>query len=166
MPLLVAGLWPRARYALTAAFCLLVLLPVAVVSPLPNDGVDRLPLQQLAGADAVVIDNVGVGELPRFLWSVPADAPVFAGTQEQLLADRGAWSGARLGQRAYYVSILRTGGVAWRRNRILATLRKTHRVTQVATNGMAEIYEITPRTTPKKQRKRTERDGAVRTVPH
>ena len=145
LPLLFFGIWPRLRYALTAAFCLLVLVPATIATPLLYGGTDRLPLQQLAGADAVIIDNVGVGELPRFLWSVPADAPVFAGTQEQFLADRDAWRNAALGERAYYVSILRAGGVPWRRNRILANLRKTHEVTPVGTNGMAEIYAITPK---------------------
>jgi hypothetical protein len=145
MPLLVFGLWPRARCALTAALCLLVLLPAAVASPLLNHSADRLPLHQLTDADAVLIDHLGVGELPRFLWSVPGDAPVYAGTQEQLLSDRDAWTTADLGERAYYVSILRTGGVAWRRNRILAALSKRHDVRLVASNGMAGIYEITPR---------------------
>jgi hypothetical protein len=145
LPLLLFGLWPRARYILTAAFCLLVLLPATVAAPLLNDSADRLPIGRLADADSVLIDNVGVGELPRFLWDVPGGAQVFAGTQEQFLADKTAWSGTLLGSRAYYVSILRTGGVAWRRNRILANLRKNHDVTPLAGNGMAEIYAITPK---------------------
>jgi hypothetical protein len=145
MPLLVFGLWPRARYALTAALCLLVLLPATVAAPLLYGGADRLPLQRLADADAVLVDNVGVGELPRFLWFVPGDAGVFAGTQEQFLADKPAWAEAALGEKAYYVSILRVGGLRWRRNRILNNLRKTHDVELVAGNGRAEIYAITPK---------------------
>jgi hypothetical protein len=145
LPLLLFGLWPRARYPLTAAFCLLVLLPSTIAAPLLYDSADRLPIGRLADADAVLIDNVGVGELPRFLWDVPGGAQVFAGTQEQLLADKEAWRDSALGSRAYYVSILRTGGVAWRRNRILANLRKKHDVALVGTNGMVEIYSITPK---------------------
>jgi hypothetical protein len=145
LPLLVFGIWPRLRYALTAAFCLLVLIPATIAAPLLASGADRLPLAQLSQADAVLIDNVGVGELPRFLWSVPAGAPVFAGTQEQLLANREAWSDTALGDKAYYVSILRVGGLRWRRNRILAALQRTHEVTLVGTNGMAEIYTVTPK---------------------
>jgi hypothetical protein len=145
VPLLVFGLWPRARYALTAALCLLVLLPTTLAAPLLYGGADRLPLQRLADADAVLVDNVGVGELPRFLWFVPGDAEVFAGTQEQFLADKPVWAEASLGEKAYYVSILRKGGVGWRRKRILHNLRKTHDVELVATNGMAEIYAITPK---------------------
>jgi hypothetical protein len=145
LPLLLFGLWPRARYALTAAFCVLALLPVTITAPLLHDSADRLPIGRLADADSVLIDNVGVGELPRFLWDVPAGAQVFAGTQEQLLAGKSAWNDVPLGGRAYYVSILRKGGVAWRRNRILANLRKEHDVTPLAVNGMAEIYAITPK---------------------
>lgn len=148
LPLLVFGLWPRARYALTAALCLLVLLPATVASPLLNGSGDRLPLRQLAGADAVLVDNVGAGELPRFLWYVPADAPVFAGTQDRLLADESAWASADLGETAYYVSILRTGGVPQRRDSILAALQKEHVVTLLASNGMVEIYAVTPRAAP------------------
>ncbi|HTX70811.1 MAG TPA: glycosyltransferase family 39 protein [Thermoleophilia bacterium] len=145
LPLLLFGLWPRARYALTAGLCLLVLLPATIAAPLLVGSADRLPLGRLADAHAVLIDNVGVGELPRFLWSVPPGARVFAGTQEQLLADKTAWTTAPLGDRAYYVSILRSGGVVWRRNRILANLRKTHDVTLLGTNGMAEVYAVTPK---------------------
>ncbi len=145
-PLLFFGIWPRLRYALTAAFCLLVLVPATIVTPLLYGGADRLPLGRLAGADAVIMDHVGVGELPRFLWSVPADTPVFAGTQEELLADKDAWRNAELGDEAYYVSILRTGGLRRRRNRILADLRRTHAVTRVGTNGLVDIYAITPKT--------------------
>ena len=147
LPLLFFGIWPRARNVLTAAFCLLVLVPATIATPLLYGGTDRLPLGRLADADAVIIDNVGVGELPRFLWSVPAGAQVFAGTQEQLLADKDAWRNATLGDKAYYVTILRSGGLRWRRNHILANLRRTHEVTLVGTNGMAEVYAITPKAT-------------------
>ena len=34
LPLLVFGIWPRLRYALTAAFCLLVLIPATIAAPL------------------------------------------------------------------------------------------------------------------------------------
>ena len=148
LPLLFFGIWPRIRYALTAAFCLLVLVPATIATPLLYGSADRLPLKQLADADAVLVDNVGVGELPRFLWFVPGDTPVYAGTQEQFLADKDPWRNAQLGDKAYYVSILRKGGLRWRRNRILAQLRKTHEVTLVGTNGMVEVYAVTPQTTP------------------
>ena len=147
LPLVFFGIWPRLRYALTAAFCLLVLVPATVATPLLYGGADRLPIGQLAGAGAVIIDNVGAGELPRFLWSVPAGAPVLAGTQGEILANKGALRDATLGDRAYYVSILRSGGVRWRRNRIMAILRRTHEVTMVGTNGMVQIYAITPKAT-------------------
>jgi hypothetical protein len=148
VPLLAFGLWPRARYALTAALCLLVLLPATIAAPLLYGGEDRLPLDRLAEADTVLVDNVGAGVLPRFLWYVPGTARVFAGTQEQFLADKPVWAEARLGEQAYYVGILRDGGLVWRRNRILNNLRKTHFVELVGSNGLAEVYEITPKVVP------------------
>ena len=117
LPLLFFGIWPRLRYALTAAFCVLVLVPVTIAAPLAHSGADRMPIERLADADAVIIDHVGIGELPRFLWSVPADTPVFAGTQEELLANPDAWRDAALGDKAYYVSIQRNGGLRRRRDR-------------------------------------------------
>ena len=78
---------------------------------------------------------------------MPADTPVFAGTQEELLANPDAWRDAALGDKAYYVSIQRNGGLRKRRNVILADLRRTHDVVRVGTNGFADIYEITPKTT-------------------
>ena len=145
LPLLVFGIWPRLRYALTAAFCLLVLIPATIAAPLLSSGGDRLPLGRLSQADAVLIDNVGAGELPRFLWPVPAGVPVFAGTQEELLAREAAWRDVKLGDLAYYVSILRSGGDVSHRRRILAGLRAQHDVTLVGTNGVVEIYAVTPK---------------------
>ena len=60
---------------------------------------------------------------------------------------KDAWRNATLGDKAYYVTILRNGGLRWRRNHILANLRRTHEVTLVGTNGMAEVYAITPKAT-------------------
>jgi len=148
LPLLFFGMWPRLRTGLTVAFCLLVLVPGTVAAPLIHDTSDRLPIRRLADADAVLIDNVDVGVLPRFLWFVPAGTPVFAGTQEQFIENKREWRGETLGEKAYYVSILRQGGVRWRRNRILTNLRKTARVRLIGENGMTEIYEITPKTKP------------------
>jgi hypothetical protein len=144
LPLLFFGLWPRARYALTAAFCLLV-LPAAVIAPLSNSSGGRLQMGRLTGADAVLIDNVGVGELPRFLWSVPAHAQVFAGTQKQLLASPQAWSDLPSGGAAYYVSIIRSGNIPQQQASILAALPRTHDVNLVSRNGPVDIFAIAPK---------------------
>jgi hypothetical protein len=148
VPLLFFGIWPRLHIALTAAFCLLVLVPATIAAPLIGSSGDRLPLTQLRGADAVLIDNVGVGILPRFLWFVPGDTPVFAGTQDDLLEHKTEWNGGGLGETAYYVSVLRDGGRRYRRNRILNNLRKTADVRMIGSNGVIEIYEITPKPAP------------------
>lgn len=145
VPLLFFGIWPRMRYALTAALCLLVLVPVTIAAPVLFEGAQRLDIRQLADADAVIIDNVGVGELPRFLWFVPGQTPVFVGTQKELLADQDAWQ--TRAEHAFYVSIIRSGGRRQRRDRILATLRRTHDVTPRGTNGFVTIYALTPKTT-------------------
>ncbi len=148
MPLLFFGIWPRLRTVLTTGFCLLVLLPATIATPLIAHNSDRMPIRQLANADAVLIDSVGVGVLPRFLWFVPGDTPVFAGTQEELLAQKMEWRSGALGQKAYYVSVLRAGAVRWRRNRILANLSKTNDVRKISGIGLSEIYEITPKAAP------------------
>jgi hypothetical protein len=145
LPLLFFGMWPRLRYALTAAFCLVVLVPATLAAPLLYGGAEHMPLGMLAHADAVIVDNAGIGQLPRFLWSAPDDARVFVATQEALLLHKEPWRDADLGETAYYVSILRNGGVRWRRNRILAHLRRTHDVLLMGGNGMAEVYRVTPK---------------------
>jgi uncharacterized membrane protein len=150
LPLLLFGLWPRGRCALTAAFCLLVLLPATLASPLPVSSSDRLRMGELDRAGAVLIDDVGVGELPRFLWGVPGAAQVFADTQEGLLADPRAWKdlAARdAGGTAYYVSIVRGGNLPRQRDDIVAALRRTHDVRIVSRKGPATIYAVTPKAT-------------------
>ena len=94
LPLLLFGLWPRATLRAHRG-----LLPAGAgagdhrrAAALRGRGPPAA--RRLADADAVLVDNVGVGELPRFLWFVPGDAPVFAGTQEQFLADKPVWADA------------------------------------------------------------------------
>ena len=147
LPLLLFGLWPRRAMRSprpSACWC-------SSRRPSPRRCCTAAPTGcrcgRLADADAVLVDNVGVGELPRFLWSVPADAPVFAGTQEAAPRRQGRLDATRdLGDKAYYVSILRTGGVALAPQphpRQPAQARTRSR--RWPTNGMAEIYAITPK---------------------
>jgi uncharacterized membrane protein len=143
VPLMVFGCWPRARYWLTAALCALVLVPATVAAPLLSEPADRLPLQQLSSAGAVLIDDTGVAQLARFLWSVPADAQVFADTQRGLVSDPAAWSDWPSGTDGYYVSSLRPGASVRHREEILAQLRLRHEVTLVADNGVIAVYAVT-----------------------
>jgi hypothetical protein len=147
VPLLVFGIWPRLRLALTAALCLLVLVPVTLAAPLGDDSGDHLPIGRLAEADAVIVDGVGVGRLPRFLWQVPGDTPVFVGDEQELLADAVPRLAGGPGNRAYYVNLIDpedpAGGVL--RERILDALRESTEVRLLDGSGSARIYEITPK---------------------
>ena len=144
LPLLLCAPWPRLRPALTAAFCLLLLLPVTVLAPLPYGHADRMPIGRLDSASAILVDNVGVGQLPRFLWSVPGGTPVYVGTQTQLLAQPQNWIG-KLGGRAYYVGFIGNGDTHAGRKRILALLGGRYAVDRVARSKLADLYLIMPR---------------------
>ncbi len=103
LPLAVFGLWPRLRLSLTAAFC--ALLAVMSIVALPVGAGDPLHIGRLAGADAVIVDGVGVGRLPRFLWSVPADTPVFVGDTDQILRSALSPDGLRPNEEVYFVDL-------------------------------------------------------------
>ncbi len=140
VPLLVFGLAPRWRLWLTGIFCAAVLLPAALVGPLLYQGVPPMPINRLANATAVVTDAPGAGELPRYLWYVPSDTPVFAGTQAQVAAalERPA---ASPGSRLYYVSVVGAGN-SWRgRRAVLARMARLGPYRRVARLLVAAIYE-------------------------
>ena len=151
IPLLVFGIWPRLRAPLTAGFCLLVLLPITIVTPLIGNTADHLPIRDLADADAVIVDGVGAGRLPRFLWPVPADTPVFVGDAEEILDSATTIADTALppGSKAYYVSLgaQADAEAVARRDRVLTKLRETADVRLAGSSDTAEIYEITPRGT-------------------
>jgi hypothetical protein len=144
VPLLACGLWPRWRPLLVAAFCLLVLLPTTFVTPLLSDSQKRVPLGRVTEASAILMDTVGPGQLPRFLWAVPGDTPVFAGTQTQLLARPDAWS-KRMGDDGFYGAFLGSGNDRLNRRRILGTLQQTYDVTSISKTPTSNIYEVKPR---------------------
>jgi len=87
-----------------------------------------------------------VGRLPRFLWSVPADTPVFVGGTDQTL--RSALSPARLGtsQHIYFVDL------SWpsespaeaRADAILPAYEGMADVLLLDESETARIYMITP----------------------
>ena len=154
LPLLFFGLWPRLRLPLTAGFCLFVLVPLTLVGPLIGDAADHLQISRLADAGAVIVDGVGVGKpsvgkLPRFLWSVPSDTPVFVGDGEQILAGVTTPVDGRPVRRAYFVALAEPSGRATgaRPEAILAALAKTADVKLVDASRTAMIYEITPKAT-------------------
>jgi hypothetical protein len=149
LPLAVFGLWPRLRSSLTAALC--ALLAVMSVVALPVGAGDPLQIGRLADADAVIVDGVGVGRLPRFLWSVPPDARVFVGDPEQIL--RAAVSPEDLpvdapgaSARTYFVDLSgRSGPVAASSAAVLAAFGRGSDVQLLDRSDTATIYLITPR---------------------
>ena len=144
LPLLAFGLWPRWRPLLVAAFCLLVLLPATLATPLLFGSPQRVPLNRLDSASAILMDAVGPGQLPRFLWSVPGDTPVFAGSQAQVLADPQAWS-TRMGSHGFYGAFMGNGNDHTDRWQILGILERTYDVKRISKTSTSNIYEVTPK---------------------
>ncbi len=144
LPLLACGLWPRWRPLLVAAFCLLVLLPATLATPLLFGSPQRVPLDRLQTASAILMDTVGPGELPRFLWSVPGDTPVFAGTQTQVLADPKAWESS-MGSHGFYGAFMGGGNDHRDRWQILGILGQSYDVKRISKTPTSNIYELTPR---------------------
>jgi hypothetical protein len=145
LPLAVFGLWPRRRLSLTAAFC--ALLAVMSVVALPVGAGDPLNIGRLADADAVIVDGVGVGRLPRFLWSVPTETPVFVGGTDQTL--RSALSPARLrpNEHVYFVDLSgpSESSAEARADAILPAYERMADVLLLDESDTARIYLITPK---------------------
>lgn len=79
------------------------------------------PQPFLRQARNVVVDNVARGVLPRIVWSLPDEVPVFAAPQDHLLTHPEQWQ-PRLGAGSVYVSDLAYGGTVERQARILELL--------------------------------------------
>ena len=107
---------------------------------------DPLQIGKLADADAVIIDSVGVGRLPRFLWSVPADTPVFVAGTDEALPPTLSTDDLRAGGRLYFVDLLESSGAATgaHTDAILSALESTADVRLVDESDAARIYLITP----------------------
>jgi hypothetical protein len=144
LPLAAFGLWPRWRPLLVAGFCLLVLLPATLATPLLFGSPPRAPLGRLQTASAILMDAVGPGELPRYLWSVPGDTPVFAGTQTQVLADPQAWA-SRMGANGYYGAFMGGGNDHRNRWQILGILGQGYDVKRIFKSPTSNLYELAPR---------------------
>ena len=86
----------------------------------------------------------GTGELPRFLWSVPGDTPVFAGTQTQVLADPKAWESS-MGGNGFYGAFMGGGNDHRHRWQILGIFGQGYDVKRISKTPTSNIYELTPR---------------------
>jgi hypothetical protein len=92
LPLLAFRVLVR-RWAglLTLAFCLLLLLPTAVLAPIRYDSQRPTPFPALSSAGRVVVNTTGPGQLINALWAVRGTTPVFADKPEGLLVDSQTW---------------------------------------------------------------------------
>ena len=81
----------RRAALLTFAYCVLLLLPTAVLLPIRYDSRRTTPFPALSSAGRVVVNTNGPGQLINALWSVRGTAPVFAEKPDGLLADSPAW---------------------------------------------------------------------------
>jgi len=146
LPLAVFGLWPRARLTLTAALCGLLAVLSIVVPPVGAG--DPLQIGKLADADAVIVDGAGVGRLPRFLWSVPADTPVFVAGVDEALPPTLSTDDLRADGRLYFVDLESSGaGTSTHVDAILSAMGSTADVQLVDESDAARIYLITPEKT-------------------
>ena len=90
VPVLALGALPRHARAPVAAIGGALLVAAGTVAALgrfPAPG----PPPALERADAVLLDNVARGVLPRVVWRLPDDTRVFAADQRHLLADPSDW---------------------------------------------------------------------------
>jgi hypothetical protein len=92
LPLLVFRVLGGRRAALlTFAYCILLLLPTAVLLPIRYDSHQTTPFPGMSSADRVVVNTNGPGQLINALWSVRGTALVFAEKPDGLLADSPVW---------------------------------------------------------------------------
>jgi hypothetical protein len=92
LPLLMFRVLGGRRAVLfTLAYCVLLLLPTAVLLPIRYDSRRTTPFPALGSADRVVVNTNGPGQLINALWSVRGTALVFAEKPDGLLADSPAW---------------------------------------------------------------------------
>ncbi len=98
----------------------------------------------LSQAESVVIDNTKRGILPRIIWHIPDDRPVFVATQEELLKNQTAWLPG-LTPRSVYISHLSYGNTAEQSQKILSLIRQQHQTTLVTQNiwDLGYIFSVT-----------------------
>ena len=92
VPVLAIGTLPRRTRVYVAAIggvLLVVAGTVAALGRFPAPAVQPA----LERADAVLLDNVARGVLPRVVWRLPDDTRVFAADQRHLLANPRSWLG-------------------------------------------------------------------------
>jgi hypothetical protein len=94
----------------------------------------------VAGTRGVVVDHVSGGLLLPIVWHLPEGLPVFAAPQDRLVELAPAW--LEPGRPGSYVAVLRAGGTAQGRDRVLARIREACalRALDDATWWLGEAY--------------------------
>jgi hypothetical protein len=108
-------------------------------------GDSRLTSPLISGADAVVVDTVRRGELPRVMLDLPPDLPVFAATQATVYREPHRWA-AGMGRRTVWVSKTpRMLSTRSQRAALALALRRHHAVRMLPFKfpGLGELFVVT-----------------------
>jgi hypothetical protein len=151
VPVLVVGSlpgWVRVPLGAAAAAALATAATIAALGQFPAPG--QTPPPELERADALVLDNVARGVLPRIVWRLPDDARVFAASQRYLLGHQHAWLN-ELGPGTLYVSGLppsdpRYGNSPALGRRVAEVISGRHRLVPVPGHelGARWVYRLGP----------------------
>lgn len=133
VPVFVArSLSPRNCRRLLVALCAYQVAYAGAVA-----GYDRLVSQRhpsqrdiLAGADALLLDNVARGVLPRVLFDVPESVPVYAAMQDYMLEHPEDWR-ERLGGGTVFVSNDGYGNSPEGRDRLLGAIEERNALERI-----------------------------------
>ena len=151
VPVLALGSLPaRVRLPLGAAgaAALATAATIASLGQFPASG--QTPPPHLERSRRVVLDNVARGVLPRIVWPLRDDAPVFAAHQRHLLGHRGAWLD-EIGPGTLYVGGLppsdpRYGNSPALGRRVADVISGRHRLVRIPGRalGAGRVYRIGP----------------------
>lgn len=127
-----------------ALFCALLLVAggVNLAQSLAGGNATLIPPAEVTRANALLVDTVARGVLPRIVWYLPPETPVFAAPQSFLLQHQSRWLD-RL-QDGAYVGVSIYGGAPAGQAQIVKALSRQHRVLpQHREWQLGTIYQVT-----------------------
>jgi hypothetical protein len=102
------------------------------------------PATLLNSANAVVVDSVSRGVLPRIFFMMSDDRVVFAESQENLMADQDRWLD-ELPENSVYVSHLSYGNTLEQQAVIVSAIEQRHRVSRLKSGIYnCDFFRISP----------------------
>jgi hypothetical protein len=127
-----------ARTVVSVSMCAWMLLYAGAQAVATARGNGPVPRQAelLAGAQAVLVDSVARGVLPRVIWDLSPDTEVLAAPQDAILA--GAIDLGRLGSGGWYVTHPGYGNTEAKRDRVLRRIGGGESPTRVS-GGLAPL---------------------------